>query len=90
MNAFTGDLYDVLEAFVLSPWNVLKVECGWRGVDPCNIQRDELAWLVPALRAHVARVTDDENGDACAAALLALLQEPSSSRPPTAPVIFDY
>ena len=61
MNAFTGRVFDVLERFIVSPWNVLKVECGWRGVDPLNLDAKILESLLPKVRIHVARMTDDEN-----------------------------
>jgi len=61
MNPFTGRVFDVLERFIVSPWNVLKVECGWRGVDPLNLDEKILESLLPKVRIHVARMTDDEN-----------------------------
>lgn len=61
MNAFTARVFDVLERFIVSPWNVLKVECGWRGVDPLNLDEKLLESLLPKVKAHVARMTDDDN-----------------------------
>ena len=61
MNAFTGRVFEVLERFVVSPWNLLKVECGWRGLDPLRLDEGLLENLLPKVRAHVARMTDDEN-----------------------------
>ena len=73
MNAFTSAVFDVLERFIVSPWNVLKVECGWRGVDPLNLDEPSLGTLLPRLRAHVARMTDDDNGADAEVALRQLL-----------------
>ena len=73
MNNFTGSVFDVLEKFILSPWNVLKVECGWRGVDPLHVDPAVLEGLLPGIRKHVARITDDENAAECEAGLRALL-----------------
>lgn len=88
LNALTESVYGVLESFVLSPWSVLKVECLWRGVDPCALDDDLLRSLLPGLQRHVARVTDDDNAaHACAA--LAALVEPAP-QPSSSPVVFDY
>lgn len=73
MNGFTASVFDVLERFIVSPWNVLKVECGWRGVDPLNLDANTLTGLLPRLRIHVARVTDEENGLEAEAALADLV-----------------
>ncbi len=77
MNTFTGQVFEVLERFVVSPWNVLKVECGWRGVDPLRLDEKALENLLPKVRAHVARMTDDDNADEVEGALRRLL--PSTS-----------
>ena len=73
MNSFTSAVFDVLERFIVSPWNLLKVECGWRGVDPLNLDAPMLDTLLPKLRAHVARMTDDDNATDVAVALQELL-----------------
>ncbi len=73
MNAFTCAVFDVLERFIVSPWNLLKIECGWRGVDPLNLDALSLGSLLPRLRTHVARMTDDENADDVEVALKQLL-----------------
>ena len=59
MTAFANRVYDVLQSYTVSPWNVLKVECGWRGVDPLSLEPTHLEALIPSLGAHVARMTDD-------------------------------
>lgn len=76
MNPFTSAVFDVLERFIVSPWNLLKVECGWRGVDPLNLDPPMLDTLLPKLRAHVARMTDDDNATEVAVALQELLSPP--------------
>jgi hypothetical protein len=73
MNTFTGSVFDVLERYTLSPWNVLKVECGWRGVDPLNVDAAVLATLLPYIRKHIARMTDDDNAAEAEAALRSLV-----------------
>jgi len=73
MNAFTASVFDVLERFIVSPWNVLKVECGWRGVDPLNLDAAVLTSILPRVRTHIARMTDDENAVDADAALKVLL-----------------
>jgi len=80
MNAFTSSVFDVLDRFIVSPWNVLKVECGWRGLDPLNIDATTLQSLLPRIRTHIARMTDDENASDAASALQALLDgEPAGA-----------
>ena len=61
MGAFAERVYDVLQNYTVSPWNVLKVECGWRGVDPLTLEETHLAALIEPLGAHVARMTDQQN-----------------------------
>lgn len=78
MNGFTSSVFDVLERFILSPWNVLKVECGWRGFDPLQMDAASLEALLPNIRKHIARMTDDDNASECHAALLSLLGKPTS------------
>ena len=73
MNAFTSSVFEVLEQFVLSPWNVLKAECGWRGDDPLNITNETLTTLLPRVRVHIARMTDDDNAGNAEDALRRLL-----------------
>ena len=85
MNAFTSNVFDVLERFIVSPWNLLKVECGWRGVDPLNLDAPMLDTLLPKLRAHVARMTDDDNATDAASALQELL----TRREPTQVIEYD-
>jgi hypothetical protein len=75
MNAFTSSVFDVLEQFVLSPWNVLKAECGWRGDDPLNITNATLTTLLPRVRVHIARMTDDDNAGNADDALRRLLND---------------
>lgn len=87
LNIFTADVYGVLESFVLSPWSVLKQVCGW-SINPCDLDGADLRDLLPRLKAHVARVTDDENADALVAALSALVEAPPP--PSLTPVLFDY
>jgi hypothetical protein len=82
MNAFTGRVFEVLERYVVSPWSVLKVECGWRGVDPLHLDEKVLESLLPKVRAHVARMTDDDNADELLVDLRRLL------RPMTPPDAF--
>ena len=89
MNTFTDAVYGVLEGFVLSPWNVLKVECGWRGIDPCDLDRTLLRSMQPRIVAHVARLTDEDNAAACCAALDELLLQ-MTPPPKTQPIVFDY
>ena len=74
MTAFATAVYDVLQEFTVSPWNVLKVECGWRGVDPLSLEPSHLESLIPSLGAHVARMTDDDNGVTVMTSLRALLR----------------
>ena len=76
MNGFTGSVFDVLEKFILSAWNVLKVECGWRGFDPLQMDAAALEALLPNIRKHIARMTDDDNARDCHAALSALIGKP--------------
>ena len=90
INNFTGSVFDVLEKHILSPWNVLKVECGWRGVDPLHMDPAVLESLLPGIRKHVARITDDENAADCEAGLRALLGElHQTPRPPVEAIEFD-
>jgi hypothetical protein len=63
MTAFADRVYDVLQIYTVSPWNILKVECGWRGMDPLMLEQPGFAALIPSLGAHVARMTDDENAE---------------------------
>ncbi len=98
MNAFTSSVFDVLERFILSPWNVLKVECGWRGFDPLQIDAASLEALLPNIRKHIARMTDDDNALECHGALMALLGKPldqdmpssKASRALVEAIEFDY
>jgi hypothetical protein len=98
MNGFTSTVFDVLEKFILSPWNVLKVECGWRGFDPLQVDAAALEALLPSIRKHIARMTDDDNARDCDAALSALIGKPiaAEAAPPKAPraiaeaIEFDY
>lgn len=94
MNPFTSAVFDVLEKHILSPWNVLKVECGWRGVDPLHMDAAVLETLLPNIRKHIARVTDDENAIECEAALLALLGKSAptttTATPPVEAIEFDF
>ncbi len=87
MNAFTTRVFEVLERFMVSPWNLLKVECGWRGVDPLNLDEKTLESLIPKVRVHVARMTDDENGAALESELRRLTR--GNSGPIAIPVEFD-
>ncbi|HEY4221975.1 MAG TPA: hypothetical protein VGO62_11540 [Myxococcota bacterium] len=80
MSPFSNRVYDVLEIYTVSPWNVLKVVCGWRGVDPLDLQPDALGPLIPELGAHVARMTDDENGRGAMDKLQALLRARAALR----------
>jgi hypothetical protein len=90
INNFTGSVFDVLEKHILSPWNVLKVECGWRGVDPLHMDPAVLESLLPGIRKHVARITDDENAADCEAGLRALLGAlHQTPRPPVEAIEFD-
>jgi hypothetical protein len=73
MTAFADRVYDVLQTYTVSPWNVLKVECGWRGVDPLSMDETHLEPLIPSLGAHVARMTDDDNARALMSDLRGLL-----------------
>lgn len=73
MNPFTCAVFEVLERYIVSPWNLLKVECGWRGVDPLNLNPPILDTLLPRLRSHVARMTDDDNANDVELALQELL-----------------
>ncbi len=73
MNSFTSTVFDVLERFIVSPWNVLKVECGWKGVDPLNLSPDVLRSMLPKIHAHISRMTDAENADEAQTALLVLI-----------------
>jgi hypothetical protein len=82
MNAFTASVFDVLERFIVSPWNVLKVECGWRGVDPLNIDAALLTSILPRVRTHIARMTDDENALDAETALKGLLGLGIKAPPP--------
>ena len=74
MTPFADRVYDVLQTYTVSPWNVLKVECGWRGVDPLHLERASLEPLIAALGAHVARMTDDDNALELMTSLRALLR----------------
>ena len=74
MSAFANMVYDVLQTYTVSPWNVLKIECGWRGVDPLSLEPDHLEPLIPSLGAHVARMTDDDNGNDVMDSLWTLLR----------------
>ncbi len=65
MNALSTKVFDVLEESVVSPWQMLKVECGWRGFGPLQLDAHVLAFLVPKLRFYVTRISDDDNGAAC-------------------------
>ncbi len=76
MTAFADRVYDVLQVFTVSPWNVLKVECGWRGVDPLTLDPDHLESLIPSLGAHVARMTDEDHARDLMNRLRALLLAP--------------
>ncbi len=87
LNAFTADVYEVLESFVMSPWSVLKGACGWT-INPCDLDDAALRSLLPRLRKDVARVTDDANADALVAALAALVAP--APLPSSSPVCFDY
>jgi hypothetical protein len=73
MNPFTCAVFEVLERYIVSPWSLLKVECGWRGVDPLNLNPPILNTLLPRLRSHVARMTDDDNASDVERALQELL-----------------
>ena len=73
MTVFANLVYDVLQTYTVSPWNVLKVECGWRGVDPLTLERGHLEPLISPLGAHVARMTDDDNGADVMSSLRTLL-----------------
>jgi hypothetical protein len=73
MAPFAERVYDVLRIYTVSPWNVLKVECGWRGVDPLGLDEAELAPLIEALGAHVERMTDADNARDLKAQLRSLL-----------------
>jgi hypothetical protein len=86
MNAFSAQVFEVLERFLVAPWNVLKVECGWRGVDPLNLDANVLEPLIPKLCRHVARMTDDENAAEVERALRILLP----AAPAELPIEFDY
>lgn len=91
MNAFTGSVFDVLEKHILSPWNVLKVECGWRGVDPLHMDPAVLESLLPNIRKHIARITDDENAADCEVVLRALLGKTAPApAPPAEAIEFDF
>lgn len=83
MSAFASRVYDVLQVYTVSPWNVLKVECSWRGVDPFTLEAPQLEPLLPRLCSHVARMTDDDNGRALGDALRILIDAP-------APITFDF
>ena len=82
MNAFTSSVFDVLEQFVLSPWYVLKAEFGWRGDDPLNITNETLTTLLPRVRVHIARMTDDDNAGNAEHALRCLLNGTGNSSEP--------
>ena len=75
MSEFASRVYDVLQRFTVSPWNVLKLECGWRGLDPLALEPAHLEPLVASLGAHVARMTDDDNGIELMRALRELLRQ---------------
>ncbi|HEY1099232.1 MAG TPA: hypothetical protein VGF99_09895, partial [Myxococcota bacterium] len=45
---------------------------GWRGVDPLNLDAPALDTLLPRLRAHIARMTDDDNAADVERALMRL------------------
>lgn len=74
MTDFANRVYDVLERFTVSPWNVMKAECGWRGVDPLSLEPVHLEPLVASMGAHVARMTDDDNAVELMRALRELLR----------------
>jgi hypothetical protein len=74
MNDFTSSVFGVLEKFIVSPWNVLKVECGWKGVDPLSLTPENLRSILPKVHAHIARMTDTENADEALVALEALVE----------------
>jgi hypothetical protein len=82
MNTLSTQVFQVLEAFVVSPWNVLKTECGWRGVDPLNLEPQVLTALLPRLRAQVARMTDADHAAHAEASLRELVH-------PSSPVEYD-
>lgn len=75
MTEFTSRVYDVLERYTVSPWNVLKMECGWRGLDPLSLEPVHLEPLVASLGAHVARMTDDDHAIELMRALRELLRQ---------------
>ena len=74
MTAFADRVYDILQTYTVSPWNVLKVECGWRGLDPLSLDAEHLETLIPVLGAHVARMTDEDNAHDLMVQLRALLR----------------
>ena len=74
MSKFADRVYDVLQTYTVSPWNVLKVECGWRGIDPLTLDAAHLDSLIPSLGTHVARMTDDDNAHDLMVQLRALLR----------------
>ena len=76
LNPFTDSVFRVLEAFVVSPWGVLKLECSRGGLDPLNLDEGDLEALLPRLRAHVARLTDGDHADHAEASLRDLLAPP--------------
>lgn len=61
MSEFAERVYDVLEVYSVSPWNLLKSACGWYGVDPLTLEAHTFAPLIDRLGAQVARMTDEEN-----------------------------
>ncbi|MCC7072755.1 MAG: hypothetical protein IT383_15620 [Deltaproteobacteria bacterium] len=75
MTEFANRVYDVLARFTVSPWNVLKLECGWRGLDPLALEPGHLEPIVASLGAQVARMTDDDNGIELMRALRDLLRQ---------------
>ncbi len=73
LSGFGSRVYDVLEQFTVSPWNLLKNACRGVGINPLELEADGFAPVLSELQDQLARMTDDEHGAALAAQLQSLL-----------------
>jgi hypothetical protein len=88
LSPLSSRVFEVLEGFVLAPWSILKVECGWHGIDPLSLDEGLLEQVIPRLGRAVARMTDREHGLAAEQALRQLLW-PQAAPPSPASNAYD-
>jgi hypothetical protein len=75
LDSFTDGVYRTLEAYIMSPWNILKTACSRQGLDPLHISGEGLALLLDPLELQVSRITDEEHAGDVRRALSALIEK---------------